>query len=81
MTPVDIIGSQAGRVLRVLAGAAMIAAGRRRGGPRGQALSIAGLVPLSAGAADVCLLGPLVGGPLRGAAFRDHRARRRSGSR
>ncbi len=75
MKPVDVIGSQAGRVLRVVAGVGLIAVGLRRGDNRGRALAAGGLVPLTAGAADVCLLGPLVGGPLRGQAFRDLRAR------
>ena len=73
MKPIDVIGSQPGRVLRIVAGTAIIAAGMRRGDARGRVLAAAGVVPLAAGAADVCLLGPLVGGPLSGRAFRDHR--------
>ncbi len=76
MTPIDLIGSQTGRVLRVGAGLGLITAGLRRGDGRGRALAAAGVVPLAAGAADVCLLGPLVHGPLRGAAFREHRRTR-----
>lgn len=74
MTPIDLIGSHPGRAVRVAAGAGLIVTGLRRGDGRGRALAALGLVPLAAGAADVCLLGPLVGGPLRGQAFRDHRA-------
>ena len=37
-----------------------------------------GVVPLAAGALDICLLGPLVHGPLRGKAFRQQRAERRA---
>lgn len=77
MRPIDVIGSQPGRVLRVAAGTALISWGLRRGDGRGRAVAAAGVVPLAAGAADVCLLGPLVHGPLRGKAFRDHRARHR----
>lgn len=77
MTPIDVIGSQPGRVLRVVAGTAIITAGLRRGSPGGRAVAAVGLIPLTAGAADVCLLGPLVGGPWRGKAFRTHRAHRR----
>jgi hypothetical protein len=77
MTPIDIIGSQPGRVLRGLAGAGLIAAGLRRGDGRGRMVAIAGLVPLTAGVADVCVLGPLVHGPLQGQAFREHRLRQR----
>jgi hypothetical protein len=78
MKPVDVIGSQPGRVLRVVVGSAVIGWGLRRGDGRGRAAAAAGVVPLAAGAADVCLLGPLVHGPLRGQAFRDQRAQRRA---
>ena len=78
MTPIDLIGSQPGRAVRVLAGAGLIAAGPRRGDGRGRGrgrvIATAGLVPLTAGVADICLLGPLVHGPLRGQALREHRA-------
>jgi len=74
MTPIDVIGSQPGRVLRVVAGAGLIGWGLRRGDRPGRAVAAVGLVPLTAGAADVCLLGPLVEGPLRGKDFRDRRA-------
>ncbi len=73
MKPIDLIGSQPGRLLRVVAGAGAITAGLRAGDTRGRVLAAAGLVPLAAGAADVCLLGPLVHGPLRGEAFRAYR--------
>lgn len=72
MTPIDVVGSQPGRVLRIVAGTALVGWGLHRGG---RAVAGLGLVPLSAGAADVCLLGPLVHGPLAGEAFRAHRAR------
>ena len=74
MTPIDVIGSQPGRVLRIVAGAGLIGLGLRRGDRTGRAVAGLGLVPLGAGAADVCLLGPLVHGPLGGKAFRAHRA-------
>jgi hypothetical protein len=77
MKLVDVIGSQPGRVLRIVAGAGAITWGLRRGDGRGKAVAAAGAVPLAAGVGDVCLLGPLVHGPLRGQAFRDHRAQRR----
>jgi len=76
MKPIDIIGSQPGRVLRIVAGAGIITAGLRRGDTRGRVLAVAGIVPLAAGAADVCVLGPLVHGPLRGESFRQHRRSR-----
>lgn len=74
MTPIDVIGSQPGRVLRIVAGTALISWGLRRGDRTGRAVAGLGLVPLGAGVADVCLLGPLVHGPLGGKAFRAHRA-------
>jgi hypothetical protein len=55
--------------------------GLRRGDGRGRAAATAGVVPLAAGVADVCLLGPLVHGPLRGEAFRQQRAQRRATGR
>ncbi len=77
MTPIDLVGSQPGRLLRVAAGAGIITVGLRRADNRGRAFAAFGLVPLAAGAADVCVLGPLVHAPLRGQAFREHRARQR----
>lgn len=76
MTVIDVIGSQPGRLLRMGAGVALIGAGRRRGDRKGAVLAVAGLLPLAAGAADVCVLGPLVGGPLNGPGFRSFRAAR-----
>ena len=76
MKLIDVIGSQPGRVLRIAAGAGIITAGMRRGDARGRVLAVAGLVPLAAGAADVCVLGPVVNGPLRGEAFRQSRRAR-----
>lgn len=76
MTLIDVIGSRPGRLLRVGAGGALIGAGLHRGDRKGAAFAVAGLLPLAAGAADVCVLGPLVGGPLTGPAFRSLRAAR-----
>lgn len=73
MNPIDVIGSQPGRVLRIVAGGALIGWGLHRGSGAGRVVAAADLVPLGAGAADVCLLGPLVHGPLGGKAFRTYR--------
>ena len=78
MKAVDVIGSQPGRVLRIAVGGGAITWGLRRGDGRGKAAAAAGAVPLAAGVSDVCLLGPLVHGPVRGKAFREQRARRRA---
>lgn len=65
----QFMSSPAGRVLRVVAGAGMIAGGaaihddHRTGGT---VLGVAGLVPLSAGLFDVCFISPIFGGPFRG---------------
>ena len=73
MTAIDIIGSQPGRLLRIGAGVGLVVVGLRRRDGGGRLLGALGLVPLAAGAGDVCLLGPLVHGPLRGEAFRMRR--------
>ncbi len=75
MSAIDVIGSQPGRLLRSGVGFGLVFAGLRSGGRRSRLLAALGLVPVAAGAADVCLLGPLVHGPMRGQAFRAHRAR------
>lgn len=74
MNPLDMIGSQAGRAVRVGIGTGLVITGLRRHGTLGQSIAVLGLVPLAAGAADVCVLGPLAGGPLNGEAFRRYRS-------
>lgn len=69
MGALRFIGGNPGRLVRVGAGAALIAAGLRTGG-RARVLVGLGAVPLAAGAFDLCLLGPLFGRPLRGAEMR-----------
>ena len=63
---VRFMSSPAGRVSRVVAGAALITGAVFIGGPAGWAVGIVGLVPLAAGASNACLLGPLFHAPLRG---------------
>ena len=63
--------SPAGRATRVAAGLGLVAWGlSRRESPSGQTAAALGLVPLAAGALDVCALGPLLGTPLSGARAR-----------
>ena len=63
--------SAAGRVLRIVAGLAIIALGLLVvGGLPGYAVAAIGLVPLIAGATDSCILSPIFGGPLRGSGIR-----------
>ena len=67
----QFMASAAGRVLRIVAGLAIIALGLLVvGGLPGYAVAAIGLVPLIAGATDSCILGPIFGGPLRGSEIR-----------
>lgn len=62
----QFMASPAGRVLRVVAGAGMIAGGISMDSNGGNALAVVGAVPLSAGLFDICWLSPIFGGPLKG---------------
>ncbi len=63
--------SPAGRATRVAAGLGLLAAGlSRRRTAGGKATAVLSLVPLAAGAFDVCVMGPLLGAPLDGEAAR-----------
>lgn len=64
------MASVPGRLVRVIAGGALITIGAVLGGGW-LVLSVIGVVPLIAGASDVCLFDPLFGQPFRG---RDVRA-------
>lgn len=56
-----------GRLIRIVAGLVLIAVGLWVvGDTTGWIIAIIGLVPLAAGAANVCLIAPLLGAPLRG---------------
>ncbi len=58
------MSSSAGRLLRILAGIALIIIGLLWvHGTGGIILAIVGLVPLIAGLANVCVFAPLFGGP------------------
>jgi len=62
------ISSTPGRLLRVVAGIAIIGWGyTERGSNTGIILMVAGLVPLLAGIFNLCLISALLGGPLSGA--------------
>ncbi|HVA69758.1 MAG TPA: YgaP-like transmembrane domain [Acidimicrobiales bacterium] len=64
MSLIKFMSSRAGRLLRVVAGIALIAVGLLLGGGW-LTLSVIGLVPLIAGALNVCLLAPLMSQPLK----------------
>jgi uncharacterized membrane protein len=65
MSFVKFMSSGAGRLLRVVAGAVLVVVGVALGGGW-LVLSVVGLVPLFAGAANVCVFAPLMGQPLKG---------------
>ncbi|MGZ3461837.1 MAG: YgaP-like transmembrane domain [Archangium sp.] len=67
---VGFMASRTGRWTRMLAGASLVAGGLSSESAKGRVLALVGLVPLLAGAFDVCLLGPLFGLPLQGEAIR-----------
>ncbi len=69
MKMIELIGSQPGRLGRVVVGLALIAVGVRAHGAV-RLVGIIGLVPLTAGVCDVCVLGPVMGRPFQGEAFR-----------
>lgn len=60
-----------GRVTRVVAGLILVVIGLALGGAW-WILAVIGLVPLLAGAFDVCLLAPMFGAPLRGSELRSN---------
>jgi len=63
------MASTAGRAVRVIAGVALIVVGGILGGGW-WALAVVGLVPLAAGAFDICLFNVLFGQRLSGKAVR-----------
>jgi hypothetical protein len=58
------MATPAGRATRVVAGLVLVVLGLVGGGGW-LVVSVLGLVPLVAGAVDVCVIAPLVGRPLR----------------
>jgi hypothetical protein len=66
------LASSAGRVVRAVAGLALIVVGLAVvGGVGGWILAIIGLVPLAAGVFDRCVFAPLFGLPFAGPRLRD----------
>lgn len=60
------INTTAGRVVRIVAGLALILWGYSLSGTAGIVLIILGLVPLSAGVFNLCIISALLGGPISG---------------
>jgi hypothetical protein len=66
------LASSAGRLVRAVAGLALIVVGLAVvGGVGGWILAIIGLVPLAAGVFDRCVFAPLFGLPFAGPRLRD----------
>jgi hypothetical protein len=61
--------SNAGRLTRVIVGIVLVVVGAVIGGA-GWIIAVVGLVPLLAGALDVCVLAPLMGKAFSGKEFR-----------
>lgn len=55
-----------GRIARILAGVVLVIVGVSLGGAW-WALAVAGLLPIAAGALNICLIAPLIGAPFSGA--------------
>jgi Inner membrane protein YgaP-like, transmembrane domain len=67
----QFISTTSGRVVRIVAGLALIAWGyTQRADMLGIALMIVGLVPLAAGALDICVMALFFGGPFAGRKIR-----------
>ena len=68
---VGFMVSTTGRLVRIVAGIILIAAGLFAvGGTGGTIMAVVGLVPLLAGLLDFCLFAPLFGYPLSGPKIR-----------
>ena len=76
MAFLNFMSSSAGRIARVVAGLALVVVGIVAGGGW-IALAVVGLIPLAAGAFDVCLIAPLARMPFTGKAFRERACRTR----
>lgn len=72
MNPIiGFLASPAGRITRIVAGAALIALGWfGLGGTAGIVVAVVGLVPLLAGLFDFCVFAPLFGYPFQGPRIR-----------
>lgn len=67
----QFMSTVAGRWLRIVLGLALIAWGvTLRGHAGGVVLMVVGLIPLGAGAFDLCVFSLIFGGPVRGAKIR-----------
>jgi hypothetical protein len=68
---VSFMASPAGRIVRIVAGIALVVWGWfGLGGTTGIVIAIVGLIPLLAGVFDFCVFAPLFGAPLSGPQIR-----------
>jgi hypothetical protein len=68
---IKFLASTSGRLVRIVAGAALIAWGLiGLGGTTGVVVAVVGAVPLLAGVFDFCVFAPLFGAPLSGPKIR-----------
>jgi uncharacterized membrane protein HdeD (DUF308 family) len=68
---VSFMASGAGRILRIVAGIALIAVGLlAMEAPGGYIVAVIGVLPLVAGLFDFCIFAPLFGNPLSGSKIR-----------
>lgn len=68
---IAFLGSQAGRVVRAIAGIALIVLGLLVvSGTAGLVIAAIGVLPLLAGIFDFCIFAPLFGAPFNGEALR-----------
>lgn len=65
------MASTPGRLLRAIAGIALISIGYGMHSPAGTVIAVVGLLPLVAGAFDLCVFAPLLGAPLSGKEIRN----------
>lgn len=70
---IDFLASQNGRIARIVAGLVLIVAGFLIGDTAGIVIAVIGVVPLAAGALDICLFAPLFGQPLQGPQIRSRK--------
>jgi hypothetical protein len=64
---IRFMASPTGRILRIVAGSALIASGLLiTGGPKGTMIAAIGLLPILTGVLNICVIAPLFGKPLRG---------------
>lgn len=70
MSLINFLATSNGRMVRIVAGVALVIIGLLLGGTGGIILAIVGLVPLLAGIFDFCVFAPLFKAPFSGKAIR-----------